>query len=126
LVGLWESLSNDEIINGKNADGVGYLGLFLQDYYKKFKPTEPIFAGCNKCLNDYIYKYKNTPIMENTSNYKLKPMFEGITLFGTGLVITNATITDKIAKQLLKEHPHGKELFESIPVEKVEVIVKKK
>lgn len=116
----WDNLSNDEIINGKNADGVSYLGLFLNDYTIRFKPTEPIYAGCRRCLNDYIYKYKNFKDMEVTnSSYKLKLMFEGITLFGTGLVITNKNLTDKIAKKLLAEHPHGKELFDFIPEEVV-------
>jgi hypothetical protein len=49
------------------------------------------------------------------SKYKLKLMFEGITLFGTGLVITNETLTDEIGEQLLNEHPHGVALFDEIP-----------
>lgn len=114
---MWDDLSNDDIINGTNEDGVRYLGLFLHDYTKLFKPTGPLYAGCKKCLHNYINEFKNNKPMENTCNYKLLPMFEGITLFGTGLVITNKNITDKIAKQLIKEHPHGVNLFDIIPEE---------
>lgn len=49
------------------------------------------------------------------TKYKLLPMFEGITIFGTGLVITNENLTDEIAELLLKEHPHGDKLFDGLP-----------
>jgi hypothetical protein len=113
---VWNNLSTEQIKTGKNAEGVPYLTLFLQDYTQRFKPTEPLFPNCGKCLNTYIQKYKNyTPMEKIKSKYKLKLMFEGITLFGTGLVITNETLTDEIGEQLLNEHPHGVALFDEIP-----------
>lgn len=118
----WGELSRDEIINGYNGEGVRLLSLFLQAYAARFGDAEPLYASCYKCLTDYITKFqnyqKNKPM--ETSKYKLLPMFEGITLFGTGLVITNETLTDEIADKLLKEHPHGAKLFEFIPGEPIE------
>ena len=53
---------------------------------------------------------------ENTSGYKLKPMYEGIPLeFGSQIHVTSKSITKKQAELLIKNHPRGEELFAEIP-----------
>ena len=50
------------------------------------------------------------------SKFQLKKTYEGIPLeFGSQIYVTNANITDKMALQLAKNHPRGKELVELLP-----------
>jgi hypothetical protein len=114
VIDKWSKLSANTIFEGKNSDGVRYLNEFLKDYQDTIKPTEPIYGSCLKCVQKYYYELLNYTKMATSTKYKLKPKYEGITLFGTGLVITNATLTDELAEQLLAEHPAGATLFEEV------------
>lgn len=102
------------ISTGVSADGVRYLQLFLQEYTSIFHET--VNPGCSKCLNTYFTKYINhMKKANNTSGYRLKPKYENIPLeFGSPIFVNNGNI-DTYAKQLIKNHPLGKELFEVIP-----------
>ena len=110
----WEEFSIDQIMREKDANGNRYLQLFLIDYSQKFDiQLGDLNAGCPNCIADY-YKKFNTKIMKNScKDYKLKAKYEGIQLeFGSSFHVTNANLTDEIAKSLLKNHPAGENLFE--------------
>ena len=122
----WHEMSLDMIIGGKTSDNIPYLQLFLQDYKKEFN-VEVVNAACQKCIytyhNDFIKKYNP---METNSKYKLLAKREGLQLdFGSSHFITNANITDSVAKQLVKKfkelNPAFKmeDLFEVYPKEEV-------
>lgn len=58
---------------------------------------------------------------KGTSNYRLKAKFNGIqAAFGSTKIISNDNLTDEIAKDLIKNHPHGEKLFDVIPKEQPE------
>lgn len=122
----WQEISLDMIIGGKTPDNIPYLKLFLQDYKKEFN-VEVVNAACQKCIytyhNDFIKKYNP---METNSKYKLLAKREGLQLdFGSSHFITNANLTDSVAKQLVKKfkelNPAFKmeDLFEVYPKEEV-------
>ena len=114
----WVNLGIEQIMNGTNSEGVRYLTLFLKDYKAIVQPTEPIVASCPKCIRKYFQELINHKTMEKTeSKYKLKAKYEGITLFGTGLIITNKNLTDELGARLMKKHPAGIKLFEVYPTE---------
>lgn len=122
----WHEISLDMIIGGKTPDNVPYLKLFLLDYKKEFN-VEVVNAACQKCIytyhNDFIKKYNP---METNSKYKLLAKREGLQLdFGSSQFITNANLTDTVAKQLVKKFKQlnssfkMEDLFEVYPVEEV-------
>lgn len=112
----WGKLDIDVIFAGVNSENTRYLTLFLKEYVQLIEPTEPPMASCRKCLSQYLYEFLTyKPMKKLEQNYQLKSKYEGITLFGTGLIITNKTITDEIGERLLKEHPAGVKLFSVTP-----------
>ncbi|UAB85684.1 Rho termination factor N-terminal domain-containing protein [Zunongwangia sp. SCSIO 43204] len=115
----WLSLDKETIFRGKDDHGNRYLSQFLRDYKQTFNPKE-INAGCDRCLEDYYRKLtKHLQIMgakKPNSGYKLKEKYDGIPLsFGSREFAFNATLTDKQAEQLIKNHKKGKDLFDTIP-----------
>lgn len=48
-------------------------------------------------------------------DYRLKAKYNGIQLGTNGRPIRNGEMNNKIAKELLENHPHGKELFDVMP-----------
>ena len=132
MVGLqvrnWSEINISTIMTGKTDDGVLLLSLFLKDYKETCKPTEPIVVSCGACLERYYKEYLKTKEMSAeiiNSGYELHKKYEGITLFGSGLVITNKTLSDEIAKRLLKDHPRGEQLFSKIVKEEPVIEAKK-
>lgn len=112
----WGKLSADVIFRGKDSEGARYLPKFLKDYVSLIEPKEPPIASCKKCINKYLYEFLTyKPKTMKKQNYQLKPKYEGITIFGTGLIITNANITDELGKRLVDEHPAGVKLFAVMP-----------
>lgn len=112
------------IIGGRTPDNVPYLQLFLIDYKKEFN-VEVVNAACQKCIYTYHKDFikKHNP-MESNSKYKLLAKREGLQLdFGSSQFITNANITDAIAKQLIKRFKDLNkdfkmdDLFEVYPIE---------
>lgn len=106
----WENMNIEQIIGGKTADNTRYLQLFLKDYSKEFNITT-LNAGCNKCIKDYLRKYKSKfNNMDNNSNYVLHKKREGIQLgFGSSVFVNNDNITDKYAEQLIKRYKKSHE-----------------
>lgn len=112
----WSKLDIEIIFSGKNAEGVRYLQLFLSDYVSLIEPKDTPIASCKKCLKKYLYEFLTyKPKTMEKQNYQLKPKYEGITIFGTGIVFTNANLTDELAERLVKEHPAGVKLFAIMP-----------
>ena len=107
----------DTVFTGSDEDGVRFLPEFLTDYESTFK-TQPE-AGCRKCLVRYYQQLTskiNKMNTKTTSNFRLKAMYNGIQAgHGSNQIISNASLTDEIAIDLLDNHPHGEKLFDVIP-----------
>lgn len=118
----WRKLDKETILNGNDENGNRYLNQFLKDYQETFHP-DTINAGCSKCLDGYyskLMKHLNTMGEVEKTQYKLKAKYNGIPLeFGSSVHVSNANLTDALAKKLIKNHPKGKELFEVVPEEVV-------
>lgn len=114
----WLNIDKVVIFTGKDENGNRYLSQFLRDYKEAFGKEE-INAGCPKCLDSYYTKFtKHLSKMGEkiNSTYRLKAKYNGISLgFGSNVIVSNRNITDDLAEQLLKNHPRGKELFETMP-----------
>lgn len=115
----WRKIDKDTIFKGNDENGNRYLSQFLSDYKKTFNPTD-INAGCERCLIDYYNKLiKHLSIMGKevkNNEYQLKLKYNGIPLaFGSPILVTNANINEKYARQLIKNHPRGVELFDKLP-----------
>ena len=110
----WTKIGKDAILKGKDENGNRYLSQFLKDY-QELTGAKNLNAGCGKCLNDYYKKYlkmKN----QKKSGYVLKSKYDGIPLnFGSRTFVSNRNMTDKLAKELIKNHPKGKGLFDKVP-----------
>ena len=106
----WIEISNENIINGFTVNGVSYLELFLIEYVKKF--NEQPNAGCGKCLNSYINKYKNA-MTESNCKYKLLPDCQGLPLeFGSDIYLTNQNLTDEYAEKIIENYLSQDKNFE--------------
>lgn len=122
----WLKLDKVVIFTGKDENGNRYLTQFLSEYKKVFNLNE-VNAGCKRCLDDYYLKYTkhlHMGTVKEDLGYILKAKYNGIPLaFGSPVLVTNGNITEKYAKQLLKNHARGKDLFEVIP--EVKKVIKK-
>jgi hypothetical protein len=118
----WEEFKLSDIIGGVDPDGVRFLKLFLIDYTKVF--SESVNAGCSKCINNYLEKYKSKfKKMENNSQYILKKKYEGISLNDhSSVMVNNRNITEEYAKELLKTHA-AQEIFDKYPATKKETVL---
>lgn len=97
----------------------GLLFNFLIAYKKKFK-TNSLNPSCSSCRMEYWTNYINLfkNIKMEKSKYILKKKYNGINLGATGQPLRNGEFTDVQAKELLKKHPKGADLFQFIPEEK--------
>lgn len=108
----WSKINQNSI----KSDRV-LLKEFALDFEKTFK--EKLNIGCNLCIKD-AYKRLNSinskqmKTKKNECEYKFKAMYNG-SLFWKGKPVRSGEMTDKLAKDLIKNHPHGKGLFDSIP-----------
>lgn len=102
------------VTTGVTSDGVRYLELFMQAYSKEF--GEKVNPGCNKCISDYLIKYKKRmKKSDNICGYVLHEKYENMPLeFGSQIFVNNENITDEYAKTLLS-HPNGERYFSQIP-----------
>lgn len=114
----WKAIGKDKILKGNDEFGNPYRSQFLKDYHARFGGhTETL---CERCVAQQIDKYFNTKTMSNVkSAYRLKSKYEGISLgFGSTVRVTNATLTDAIAKKLINNHNLGEALFDVVPEKK--------
>lgn len=119
----WSKYKAEEVKNGNDENGNRLFSLFVQDYIKIFKTDV-----CPNC-NDFPVKFQNfinkVKEMENKNpcEFQLKKKYEGIpTSFGSQVYVTNENVSDELAIELLKNHPLGKELFETLPSNIDEVV----
>lgn len=98
---------------------------FLTDYKKEFN-VENVNPSCANCLQSYLNDFKKKYKVMNKSGYVLKEKYQGIQLeFGSSVMVNNTNITKEWAKNLIKNHPLGADLFDVIPSEKPEPKEKK-
>ena len=125
----WRKIDKTAIFKGNDENGNRYLSQFLKEYQETFHP-DLINAGCERCLEDYYrntIKHLSTMSKSKNSGYKLKAKYEGIQLeFGSRVHVFNSSLTDEIAEKLIKKHPAGKDLFETVPEQKKPEAPKKK
>ncbi|MBL4820126.1 MAG: hypothetical protein JKY98_03910 [Gammaproteobacteria bacterium] len=107
----------------------------MKDYVSEFGGS--VSPSCMKCLNKYynnfINKYSNMGV-EKHHGFVLKGKYNGIKSSVTGRPYRNGDLTEKQATELIEKHPHGRDLFASIPasydapkkVEKKKVVKKSK
>jgi hypothetical protein len=115
----WEDFKIEDIVGGVAPDGVRFLKLFLTDYTALF--SEVVNPGCNKCLANYLQKYKSKIFeMENNSQYRLKEKYNGLSLsFGSSIMVHNGNITNEYAEELLQRFS-AETIFDVFPVVEVE------
>jgi len=118
----WSKINKTSILNDR-----GLLLEFSRDFLNAFK--KPLNVGCKMCINDAykrLINFKSSVKMEvkKKTEYILRKCFVG-SLTWKGSYIFNETLTDKVAKDLVKNHPHGAKLFDFIP-KAVKKVVKTK
>lgn len=115
----WSVFDAETVFRGKSPEGTPYLLQFLRDYKRIVNPAEAPVASCKKCVQKYLNQLINFKKMDIkiSKNWKLKAKYEGITLFGTGIILTNSNITDELAERFYKEHPAKENLFDLMPEE---------
>lgn len=106
-------ISDEKIFNDKNL-----LKEFLS-YYSKITGEINLNASCLKCISTYKQKILNIMNTEN-KNYILNEKYNG--LFFETDHITNANITDRIAKRIILKYVNETnpitEIFAKYPTEK--------
>lgn len=92
---------------------------FLKEYKQYFK-TGNLTPSCSSCKTKYWNNYTNLFIMKEKTecDYILHQKYNGIQLGTNGQPIRNGEMTNEIGKELLENHPRGKDLFSKIPVKK--------
>ncbi len=103
----------------------GLLLEFAKAYQSAFNTK--LNVGCGMCITD-AYKrlksYKNRIEMKQESKYKLKLKYQGA--FWKGRPLQNGSMTEEIAKDLIKNHPKGEGLFAVLPKKEVKEIIEAK
>ncbi|MFL9845455.1 hypothetical protein [Flavobacterium rhizosphaerae] len=112
----FKSMDIRTLTRSVTGEGVRYLEIFLREYTALF--PGPVNPSCNKCLNEYLTKYKkHYSTMANTCKYRLHAKYENIPLgFGSSILVNNANITNEYAQKLLNK-PNGQRFFAVIPEE---------
>lgn len=114
----WSKIDKVVIFKGTDENGNRYLSQFLKDY-QQLTGAKELNVGCGNCLEDYYKKYIqnfSTMSKKNKSGYVLKAKYDGIPLkFGSRTFVSNRNMTDQLAKELIKNHPKGEDLFDAIP-----------
>jgi hypothetical protein len=117
----WTKIELSNLITGYDSNGVRFLSLFLKEYTQEF--SESVNAGCNKCIAEYLTKYKlKFKVMENKSDYILKKKYEGLSLNDhSSVMVNNDNITNDYAKELLKRFS-AETIFDVFPKKEKENI----
>lgn len=114
----WGKYKADEVLTGTDANGNRLISAFAKDYKRVF--NQDICPTC-KDFKDKFQKFlKKIQDMSNSdkknTGFVLKKMYENIPLkFGSAIYVNNQNLTDDYAKELINNHPRGKELFDIIP-----------
>ena len=107
----WLNIGKAAIFRDKSKNGL--LFSFLKEYKEEFGGS--INPNCGGCRAEYWDKYLKSLKMEvkNEHGFTLKLKYNGI--FLDSKPYRNADLTEAGAIKLIENHPHGKDLFESIP-----------
>ena len=113
---IWSNYTADQV-RTQSKDGVRLAVLFNKEFKKKFNRDV-----CLTCTKDFANDFKKyimaTEKKAEQPKFVLKKKFNGISLgFGKGRAF-NGSMTDKQAKDLAKNHPKGKDLFDVFTEEK--------
>jgi hypothetical protein len=112
----WGSIHPNRIRSGVDSQGRRLILQFAVDFEKKLGYKLDI--SCPKCFQNDYDKYLKSTIMpdKKKSAWKLKPMYEGVSLgFGSKVIISSANLTDELAEKFAKEHRKGLGLFSQYP-----------
>lgn len=122
----WEKYSLHQIKTESDGAGTRLISLFARDYAKLMN-ADPCLScpGLQQRFNKFITKRNTMKDIQN-SGFKLKPMYEGISLgFGSQKTLSSANLSDEVAVEFIKKHPKGVGLFSKLPegfdAEKAEV-----
>lgn len=112
----WEKYSLHQIKTESDGAGTRLISLFARDYAKLMN-ADPCLScpGLQQRFNNFITKRNTMKNIEN-SGFKLKPMYEGISLgFGSQKTLSSANLSDDNAIEFIKKHPKGVDLFSKLP-----------
>lgn len=115
LIKKIQSLSNEEILRGRDENNIPYLKHVFDLHLKIFGQT---CSNCPNKINGYIQKIKKFKIKEimeiSKSEFKLK---EGVIIPvpGTSEVYSKSNLTDDKALELLSQNINRKALFDVVP-----------
>jgi hypothetical protein len=119
----WNKYQASEVRTGMDSNGNRLVSSFAKDYNSIFN-----FELCPNCkgFEEKFKKFlKKTKIMaeKKASQYVLKKMYSNIPLeFGSSVFVNNENMTDAYGLKLLKNHPRGLDLFDSVPNTQKETI----
>jgi hypothetical protein len=100
-------------VRTQTVDGQRLVLIFANDFKNKF--NREICVTCESNFKADFEKYINN-METKKSEYKLKAKYDGISLgFGKKGRLSNDNMNDNDARYLIKNHPRGEELFESLP-----------
>ncbi len=114
----WGKYKAEEVLTETDKNGNRLISAFAKDYKTVF--NQDICPAC-KDFKEKFQKYlKKIQDMSNSnkknSGFVLKKMYENIPLkFGSAIYVNNQNLTDDYAKELINNHPRGKDLFDIIP-----------
>jgi len=114
---LIKTMSSDDLIKTRDAQGVPYLKLVFSLYQKLFG------EACSTCPNKiggYITKLKkynpNSNLIMSKSRYTLQGL-NVIVVPGTSKAYSNSNLTDEVAIKFLASNAKRKALFSKLPKE---------
>lgn len=111
----WQNYDAEQV-RTQNENGVRLALSFAKDYKEYFNQE----LSCINCKSGFKESFQNyikaMGLEPKKSEYQLKPKYDGISLgFGKKGRVFNKSITKKDAEYLLKNHPSGENLFDSLP-----------
>lgn len=111
----WGKYTPDTVRTGKDKNGNRLILQFSKDYKKRM--GQDLDIGCPKCFRNDFQKYlKKEDMPDKKTEWKIKPMYEGVSLgFGSKVILSSSNITDELAEKFAREHKKGIGLFYSYP-----------
>jgi hypothetical protein len=113
----WLDKTAEQIKTGTDEKGTRLVLAFQSDYKKIFGQGAECCHTCPS-FTAKVQKYKQTitKMKEvDNSGFKLKAKYEGIQVPFGSKPVSNVNLTDAKAKEIIKNHPKGVELFDKLP-----------
>ncbi len=111
----WKNIKASDVLKGSDENGSRLVSLFAKDY--KIIMGSDICPSCkdfNVKYLTFIKKLETMNVVKN-SGFKLKAMYNNITLHGSQTYYNNDNLTDEKALELIEKHPKGTGLFDEVP-----------